>query len=571
MKSTNQHDAIFSCYDDLIRLAFSRCGHQQDAEDLVSETMLAAYAYIHRGGTIDYPRTWLANTLMNKYNESLRQKYRTPVWVSPDALFDLADDSDARAEEAFMATEEAARLRRELCYLGELHRRVLLRHYFYGESVAEIAKALGVPQGTVKSRLSAGRDALRDRMAKGMEDETMEKKKYPLPGRLNVNWSGRGGPNGEPTSLVTGDLIRENLLILAYRAPVTIPELADAIGIPTVYIEPIVRNLVQAELMAETDGGKVYTNFMIYFPDTDRVYARYQAQKAFVDEHFGAIGAVLGELISDVAGFTETLPEEHRMNPRQGSKLERYAVTKSLQDFELLGQKRYNYSGSFKPRPDGGAWMAMGWATPGDTKPDVRDEEMANYHICGGHRTSARKVQIGEKSLYLCLREFDTPYWDCPARYHGICDMKTYFEHLRPFLYCLHKGLSVEDGRFPNNLIEAIPQLTERGLLAREGDRLLPDIPILTEAEYAHLDGLIQTAVDKFKDLIGPAFHEYLKGAAEWVPPHLDREAVPDGYRYKRATICFVMAAVRRAYDAGIHMRGVDFCCPPVVLTYRES
>ena len=95
--------------------------------------------------------------------------------------------------------------------------------------------------------------------------------------------------------------------------------------------------------------------------------------------------------------------------------------------------------------------------------------------------------------------------------------------------------------------------------------------PILTEAEYAHLDGLIQTAVDKFKDLIGPAFHEYLKGAAEWVPPHLDREAVPDGYRYKRATICFVMAAVRRAYDAGIHMRGVDFCCPPVVLTYRES
>lgn len=570
MKSTNLHDDILACYDDLIRLAFSKCGHQQDAEDLVSETMLAAFAYLNRGGAIDHPRTWLANTLMHKYHDSLRRKYRTPVTVSPDALFNLADDSDARVEEAYMATEEAARLRRELCYLGELHRRVLLRHYFYGESVAEIAKALGIPQGTVKSRLSAGRDALRDRMVKGME-ETMEKQKYPLPGRLNVCWSGQGGPNNEPASLVTGDLIRENLLILAYRTPVTLPELADAIGIPTVYIEPIVRTLVEAELMAETDRGRVYTNFMIYFPDTDRVYAQYQAQKNFVDAHFDIISGILNELISAVTEFAATLPAERRMNPRQRAKLERYAVTKALQDFELFGQKRYSFNGSYKPRPDGGAWMAMGWATPGEANLDERNREMADYQVLGGHRTSGKDVQSGGESLHLCLREFDTPYWDCPSRYHGICDMQTYFDHIHHFLYRLHKGLPVEEGQFPNNLIEAIPQLTERGLLTREGDRLLPDIPILTAEEYARLDALIQTAVGQFKDTIGPAFHEYLKGAAEWVPPHLDREAVPDGYRYKRATIFFVMAAVRKAHEAGFHMKGVDFCCPPVVLTYRES
>ncbi len=570
MKQQPEYDAILACYDELLRLALSKCGHQQDAEDLVSETMLAAYACLHRGGVIDHPRTWLANTLMHKYNSALRKKYRTPVSVSPDALFGMADDGDARAEEAYLATEEAARLRRELCYLGELHRRVLLRHYFYGESVAEIAEVLGIPQGTVKSRLSAGREALRARMMKGTE-EIMENKKYPLPGRLDVTWSGRDGPMGEPASLVNNDLIAENLLILAYKAPLTLPELADAIGIPTVYVEPIVRKLVDAELMAETDTGKVYTNFMIYFPDTDRVYARYKEQLAFVDRHFDGIGEVISRLCEDVAAFAEALPAERRLSPRAAMKLERYAVTKALQNFELNRQSRYDGGGVYKPRPDGGAWMAFGWARPGDQKHDERIGEMRAYYVNGGHRTSRYEGIINGQNTLLFLCEFDTSFYDCPWRYHGVCDIKTYFDHIHRFLWHLHKELPVRENDFPGNLMEGIPQLTDWGVLTREGDRLLPDIPILSEGEYMALDGLIQTAAEGFGTAIGEPFHEYLKGAAEWVPPHLDREAVPDIYRYKRATICFVMAAVRKAQEAGIHMKGVDWCCPPMVMVYREN
>lgn len=570
MKQPSEHDEILACYDDLLRLALSKCGHQQDAEDLVSETILAAYAYIHRGGSITFPRTWLANTLMHKYNSALRKKYHTPVSVSPDALFGMADDSDARAEEMFFATEEAARVRRELCYLSELHRKVLLRYYFYGERVAEISQALGIPQGTVKSRLSAGRDALRARMTKGTE-ESMENKKHPIPGRLWVNWSGNDGPNGEPTSLVEGDLIAENLLMLAYKEPISLPELADTIGIPTVYIEPIVGRLLDAELMAKTDAGKVYTDFMIYFPDTDREYAHYKGQLALVEKYFGEISPILVSLIEGVHGLAEALPEDRKLRPRQRMKLERFAVTKALQDFELNGQSRYDCPIRYKPRPDGGAWIAFGWANPGDQKPDERGREMGPYHIHGGRRTSRYSGRIGMEDVQLALVEFDTSFYDCPARYHGTCDMSTYFDHIHHFLFRLHKGLSIEEGMFPNNLIEGIPQFIERGILTREEDRLLPDIPILTEEEYAALDRLIQIAVDGLKATIGVPFHEYLAGAAEWVPPHLDREAVPDIYRYRRATICFVMAAVRKAREEGIHMKGVDYCCPPMLLVCNEN
>ena len=572
MTKQPEHDAILSCYDDLLRLALSKCNHQQDAEDLVSETMLAAYAYLHRGGVIHYPRTWLANTLMHKYHSALRKKYASPVSVSPDALLSMSDDSEALAEEAFLATEEAARLRRELCYLGELHRKVLLRHYFYGESVAEIAEALGVPQGTVKSRLSAGRDALRVRMTKGMEENmNMESKKNPIPGRLWVNWSGNDGPGGEPTSLVEGDLIAENLLMVAYKEPLSLPELADTIGIPTVYIEPIVRRLVDAELMAETESGKVYTDFMIYFPDTDREYAHCKGQIALVERYFDGISRVLVDLIEGVKAFADGLPKERSLRDRPCMKLERFAVTKALQDFEINGQRRYDCPIIYKPRPDGGAWIAFGWASPGDQKQDERSREIGQYYVHGGRRTSRYSGQIAEADIHVALVEFDTSFYDCPARYHGTCDMTTYFDHIHHFLYRLHKSLPIEDGIFPNPLIEGIPQFIERGILTREGDRLLPDIPILTEEEYAALDRLIGQAVEGLKAAIGAPFHEYLKGAAEWVPPHLDREAVPDIYRYKRATICFVMAAVRKAQEAGIHMKGVDYCCPPMVLVYREN
>lgn len=71
-------DRLLVYYDDLRRLAESKCASREEAEDLVSETFLAAYAYIRRGGVIEYPKTYLANTLMHKRNSLLRKAYRRP-------------------------------------------------------------------------------------------------------------------------------------------------------------------------------------------------------------------------------------------------------------------------------------------------------------------------------------------------------------------------------------------------------------------------------------------------------------------------------------------------------------
>lgn len=62
-----------------------------------------------------------------------------------------------------------------MAYLSKLQREVITRHYLQGKKVQDIADELGVPKGTVLSRLSSGREQMR----KGLESmEEYEKQSY---------------------------------------------------------------------------------------------------------------------------------------------------------------------------------------------------------------------------------------------------------------------------------------------------------------------------------------------------------------------------------------------------------
>ena len=187
-----KNDEIIQYYDYLMRLAVSKCNSRTDAEDLVGDTMLAAFAYIHNGGIIDHPKTWISNTLYHKHNDNLRRKYRSPVTVCFNDGFDIIEEED----DDYLTSEEASKVRKELNYLAHITREVLIRFYYGNQSVAEIAKGLGIPAGTVKSRLSAGRS----QMKKGLE--AMETRENHLPGQLYLSFGGMDGLKGEPLSLV---------------------------------------------------------------------------------------------------------------------------------------------------------------------------------------------------------------------------------------------------------------------------------------------------------------------------------------------------------------------------------
>lgn len=136
-------------------------------------------------------------------------------------------------------------------------------------------------------------------MKKGLE--TMETRENYLTGRMYLSFGGAEGLKMEPISLVENDLIAQNLLILAYEKPISVSDLSKTIGIPAAYIEPIVKKLVDGELMAETDSGKVYADFLITMPQ-DKL-KNFKPQLDFVDRHFDAIWNIIAKKSADISGL----------------------------------------------------------------------------------------------------------------------------------------------------------------------------------------------------------------------------------------------------------------------------
>ena len=142
----------------LLAIARSRAG-KPDAEDFVQDTMAAALVEIRRGDwkgagpLAAYLGVILRRTIARALN---RLPTRSDMGVGVDDL--PAEDSDP---EALARTKEARqRLHAALKLLNHHHRDVLLRHYFEGSSVGQISGRLGIPKGTVLSRLHHARRAL---------------------------------------------------------------------------------------------------------------------------------------------------------------------------------------------------------------------------------------------------------------------------------------------------------------------------------------------------------------------------------------------------------------------------
>lgn len=522
-------DRILEYYDYIRRLAETRVS---DADDLVSETFLAAYSFLSRGGVIEHPKTWLSNTFFHKLNDSLRRKYRQPTIVSLDD--EPVDDPE---------TADTDKIRREIDYLSRLTREVIIDYYYNGSDVGTIAARLNIPVGTVKSRLFAGREKIR----KGFD--TMKETKHALAGRLNTWYSGRAGRT-EPNALIVDDLIVQNLLALAYDKPLTLPELADAIGIPTVYIEPIVKKLVDAELMTESNG-KVATDFIIYRPEDFE--GRFEAEQQFTTACFERFWSVIAEGIDGLDKLRS------RFGERQKNSLERYFALTVLQNFEMV---------SIPKRPerrDGGAWDVCGSYLPAGYVMSDKERREDEYLIWGGHRRSNEEDELG--GMELC--EFDTTLWDNPHRYN-VVGADLYFDGgMLRFLRCVAEGLPLGKD-IPGAIIEKIPDIIKKtGLLVRDGNELRLGIPALSAEECGFLRKNISACGEKLNEALGGEYHEFLRG--QMIPAPKRLSGISEVYRYYPAARHIVMLVIREAYERGLHLKGVNWCCPPAVFVTRRT
>ncbi|GMU57698.1 MAG: ECF RNA polymerase sigma factor SigR [Candidatus Xenobia bacterium] len=153
------------------------------AENLVQEASLRAFRSFHTFQEGTNFRAWFLRILTNLYLEEYRQQKRRPELVSVEEAGDLYLYSKARESGLFQqpgkdpAREVLARLSHEQVHLalGELAEefRLVCTLYFLNEmSYQEIADAVGVPVGTVRSRLHRGRKQLQQRLGEFSDDRS---------------------------------------------------------------------------------------------------------------------------------------------------------------------------------------------------------------------------------------------------------------------------------------------------------------------------------------------------------------------------------------------------------------
>lgn len=150
----------------MLRVARTLTGSPADAEDLVQETLIRAYRAVDRFDG-EYPRSWLLTILRNT-NINMNRRRR------PDAVEDVAAVRGSRP--AFGAVEPrspedsvldgmlSAELEAAVNALHDRFRSVLLLVDVDRLTYAEAAEALGVPVGTIMSRLNRARARVRDHL-----------------------------------------------------------------------------------------------------------------------------------------------------------------------------------------------------------------------------------------------------------------------------------------------------------------------------------------------------------------------------------------------------------------------
>jgi len=161
--------------DQLYSAALRYTRNPADAEDLVQEAFLKAYAAFHQFEPGTNLRAWLYRILTNAYINRYRKQQRRPTEVSADAwsarateegggdfsLYDrIAETTERSAEVEALSHLTDDEVKQALAGLPEQFRMAVYLADVEGFSYAEIADIMGTPIGTVMSRLHRGRAAL---------------------------------------------------------------------------------------------------------------------------------------------------------------------------------------------------------------------------------------------------------------------------------------------------------------------------------------------------------------------------------------------------------------------------
>jgi RNA polymerase sigma-70 factor (ECF subfamily) len=325
-----------------------RCGNTAEAEDLAEEINLCVLkalvqtepenlsGYVWRIARNVYAR-WAIAKAKSRGLFSDTETEEIPAYKTPE--MDVIHAEDLKL------------LRRELSFIAEDYRKIVVAFYIDDLSVNDISKTCSLPRGTVLSKLHRARKKLEEGMKMSREFGTLSYK----PENIDLDFStGKITTDGEPWA-TCNRLINKNLLLAAYRSPSTAEQLAVELGISLPYTQDELNHLENIGLMNKV-GDKYETAFFIISAAAqDRMYAFARGIAKSLTEKVTAILNTEDKLLT---------PSSRAFNSSLQSAVEaRWARILTLYDWTIMERVKTDMLGKgyhFTKRQNGGEWDVYG-------------------------------------------------------------------------------------------------------------------------------------------------------------------------------------------------------------------
>jgi RNA polymerase sigma-70 factor (ECF subfamily) len=237
-----------------------------DAEDLAEEINLCVIKAL-RQTEPENLSGYVWKIVRNRYSRWAEEKSKSREMLSDVETEEIP--AETTPETNVIHAEDMKLLRRELAFIAEDYRKIIVAFYIDDLSVNDISKSLALPRGTVLSKLHRARKKLEEGMKMSREFGTLAYK----PENINFDFStGNVAIDGEPWS-TCNRLISKNLMLAAYRSPSTAEQLAVELGVSLPYTQDELNHLEYVGLMKKNAEKYETAFFIISAAAQDRMYA----------------------------------------------------------------------------------------------------------------------------------------------------------------------------------------------------------------------------------------------------------------------------------------------------------
>lgn len=288
----NDADIVIGEYiQKLYGFALNKLGNPDEAEELAARIVAEVYEVLLKRENIVNLNGYIYKIAHNVWTRYIGRKTKVRNFETfsgfdgTDGFESFPDERDFTEE--FQKTEQYGMIRREITYLSRIQREIVVRHYYHGEKVKNIAADMAVPLGTVKWHLSCTKKELFMNMDKIRTIGNLGLQPIHF---INMGHNGRPGSKGD-TSDFLAKTITQNIAYAAYHKPRSVNEIAEELGINPIFIEDEVAVLEEYGFMDKLADGKYRTNIQIHilsdeanavYEENDKKYTEIFAEKFFI-------------------------------------------------------------------------------------------------------------------------------------------------------------------------------------------------------------------------------------------------------------------------------------------------